>query len=61
VFVEHAIGSVERPMTDSALEGKFHYLCDPVIGKAKADALIAACWKIGAAKDVRAIVEGARP
>ena len=61
VFVEHAIGSVERPMTDAALEGKFHYLCDPVIGKAKADALVAACWKIGAANDVRAIVEGARP
>jgi len=61
VFVEHAIGSVERPMTDPALEGKFHYLCDPVIGQAKADALIAACWKVGAAKDVRAIVEGARP
>jgi len=61
VFVEHAIGSVERPMTDAALEGKFHYLCDPVSGKAKADALVAACWKIGAANDVRAIVEGARP
>ena len=61
VFVEHAIGSVERPMTDTALEGKFHYLCDPVIGKGKADALIAACWKIGSAKDVRAIAEGARP
>jgi 2-methylcitrate dehydratase PrpD len=61
VFVEHAIGSLERPLSDRQLEDKFHYLADPVIGKAKADALIAACWNIGGAKDVRAVVEGARP
>jgi 2-methylcitrate dehydratase PrpD len=61
VFVEHAIGSLEKPMSDADLEGKFHGLADPVIGKAKADALIAACWKIGGAKDVRALCEGARP
>jgi len=61
LFVEHAIGSVERPMSDAALGDKFHSLCDPVIGKAKADALIAACWKVASAKDVRGIAEGARP
>jgi len=61
VFVEHAIGSMERPLSDRQLEDKFHYLADPVIGKGKTDALIAACWKIGAAKDVRAMTEGARP
>jgi 2-methylcitrate dehydratase PrpD len=61
VFVEHAIGSLERPMTDAALEGKFHGLADPVIGKAKADGTLAACWKLGAAKDVREVVEKARP
>jgi 2-methylcitrate dehydratase PrpD len=61
VFVEHAIGSLEKPMSDKDLEAKFHGLADPVIGKAKADALIAACWKLAAAKDVRALCEGARP
>jgi len=61
VFVEHAIGSMERPLSDRQLEDKFHYLADPVIGKGRTDALIASCWKIGAAKDVRAIAEGARP
>ena len=35
VFVEHAIGSLERPMTDEDLEAKFHSLADPVIGKAE--------------------------
>lgn len=61
VLVEHAIGSLERPMTDKDLEGKFHTLADPVIGKAKADTLIAACWNLGASSDVKAIVEAARP
>jgi len=61
VRVEHAIGSVERPMSDADLEGKFHGLADPVIGKAQAAALIAACWKLGAAPDVRAIIAAARP
>ena len=61
VFVEHAIGSLERPMSDRDLEGKFHTLADPVIGKAKADALVAACWDLGKAKSVKAVTEGARP
>jgi hypothetical protein len=61
VFVEHAIGSLERPMTDANLEAKLHGLADPVIGTAKADALIAACWKIGEARDVCAVTGAARP
>jgi 2-methylcitrate dehydratase PrpD len=61
VRVEHAIGSLERPMTDRDLEGKFHSLADGIIGREKADTLIAACWKLGEAKDVKAIVERARP
>jgi hypothetical protein len=61
VFVEHAIGSLERPMTDANLEAKLHGLADPVIGKAKADALVAACWKLGEARDVSAITGAARP
>jgi 2-methylcitrate dehydratase PrpD len=61
VFVEHAIGSLERPLSDQRLEAKFHMLADPVIGSTKADALIKACWNLSAAKDVKAIVEGATP
>ena len=61
VFVEHAIGSLERPMSDADLEGKFHYLADPVIGVAKASAAIEACWKLGGARDVKTVVEGSRP
>lgn len=61
VFVEHAIGSLERPMSDADLEGKFHGLADPVLGANKAGGLIAACWRVGDARDLRALVELARP
>jgi hypothetical protein len=59
--VEHAIGSLERPMSDADLEGKFHTLADGVIGAGKATTLIDACWKLGEARDVKAVAEAARP
>jgi len=61
VFVEHAIGSLARPMTDADLEAKFHVLADPVLGMARSHQLIDACWKIAAAADVRHMVGLARP
>ena len=61
VFVEHAIGSLERPLSDKELEAKFHSMSDEVIGKAKSDALIEACWRLGGATDVRAIAERSKP
>jgi 2-methylcitrate dehydratase PrpD len=61
VFVEHAIGSMQRPLSDRQLEEKLRSLSDPVIGDGKAAALVAACWTLGDAKDVRAVVEAACP
>jgi 2-methylcitrate dehydratase PrpD len=61
VFVEHAIGSLERPLSDADLEAKFHGLADPVLGAARAKQLIAACWGLGKAADVRALAALARP
>lgn len=55
VFVEHAIGSLERPMTDTALETKFHALADGVLGAARAGELIRALWATGTSADVRGI------
>ena len=49
VFVKNAIGSLENPMTDAMLEGKFHGLCDPVLGAASTQSLIAAAWRMGQA------------
>ena len=61
VFVEHAIGSRERPMSDADLARKFHGLVDPVLGAERADQLIAQCTTLAAAKDVRALTASARP
>lgn len=41
VFVEHAIGSLQRPMTTGQLEARFHGMADAVIGVARCKALIA--------------------
>ena len=61
VFVEHAIGSLQNPMSDAALEAKFRGLSDPVLGAARTTDLIAACWGVGAAADLRALTRLARP
>ncbi len=61
VFVEHAIGSLQKPMTDAQLEGKFHGLADPVLGAAPTARLIEACWKVGTAPDLKAITALAVP
>jgi 2-methylcitrate dehydratase PrpD len=61
VFVEHAIGSVENPMTDAALEAKFHGLSDRILGASRTDRLLAACWALGDAGDLRGLASLARP
>jgi 2-methylcitrate dehydratase PrpD len=47
VRVEHAVGSLENPMSDALLEKKFHDLSDSVLGKDQTQALIQACWNLG--------------
>jgi 2-methylcitrate dehydratase PrpD len=61
VFVEHAIGSLQNPMTDAMLEAKFSQLSEPVIGAGKTKQLIEACWNLGKAADLRALAALARP
>jgi 2-methylcitrate dehydratase PrpD len=61
VFVEHAIGSLQRPMSDTDLGGKFRALSAPVLGSEATQNLLAACWQLGTADDVRALAALARP
>jgi 2-methylcitrate dehydratase PrpD len=60
VFVEHAIGSLQNPMQDAMLEGKFSAMTDPVIGVENTKALMAACWNLGQTADVRSLTALAR-
>ena len=61
VFVKEAIGSLNNPMTNAMLEAKFHGMSDPVLGAEKTQALIDACWKMGDALGVAAVVALAKP
>jgi 2-methylcitrate dehydratase PrpD len=49
--VDHAIGSVARPMTDRDLEAKFADLVQPVHGDAGAAELLRACWDLESVAD----------
>ena len=55
VFVKHAIGSLENPLTDAMLGDKFSALCSPVIGVEATGQLAKACWNLGAATDMHAL------
>ena len=61
VFVEHAIGSMERPMSDDDLARKFTGMVDPVLGRGRSARLIEACRSLGNAPDLRTLVALARP
>jgi 2-methylcitrate dehydratase PrpD len=58
--VEHAIGSVERPLTDSALDAKVRDLCDGVLPPAQSARLIAICRDIERQADARLVAEAGR-
>ena len=45
-FVEHAVGSVERPMSDADLDAKVRGLCDGVLPAGRTARLIELCRNI---------------
>ena len=56
VFVEHAMGSLQNPMTDALLEAKFHGLSDQILSADQTSKLIEACWSAGGAPNLEALV-----
>ena len=61
VRVEHAIGSLQNPMTDAQLEAKFHGLSDAVLGAAQTSDLIGAAWALGSASTTQALLALSAP
>ena len=45
IFVEHAVGSVEKPMSDRQLEDKFRGLADGILPAGQTRELIDLCWR----------------
>jgi hypothetical protein len=59
-FIEHAVGSVERPMSDSDLDAKVRNLCDGALPATRTRRLIDLCRTIERAPQARVIAEVAR-
>jgi 2-methylcitrate dehydratase PrpD len=59
VFVEHAIGSVDNPMSDAQLRAKFSGQADPVLGADKAGVAWALAMDIAQQPDLRAFIAAA--
>jgi hypothetical protein len=56
---DHAIGSLERPMTDRALEDKLITLAQGVLTKAETEELIARLWSVDRLSDASALARAA--
>ena len=61
VRVDHAIGSLERPLSDAQLEAKFQALVVPVLGQARADDITAMCWRLASLHSLRELTAACRP
>jgi 2-methylcitrate dehydratase PrpD len=61
VHVEHAVGSLQRPMTDAQLDSKFSALVSPVLGAQKVGAIAEACRRLATLDDVRSLTALCRP
>lgn len=58
-FVEHAVGSVDNPMSDEALEAKFLNLADGVLPSGRARRLLDLCWQVETLDDAAGIAQAA--
>lgn len=57
--VEHAIGSLERPMTDRALEDKLRSLAEDVLTQAEIADLVARLWALDRLEDASVVARAA--
>jgi 2-methylcitrate dehydratase PrpD len=60
-FVEHAIGSLDRPMSDAALEAKFRALATGILSGSECDRLIRLCWDLETLKDAGEVARASVP
>ena len=59
--VEHALGTLQRPMGDADLETKFRGLTDGIVSQPQADELIGLCWSVSALPDAGEIARRTCP
>ncbi len=59
--VEHAIGSLARPMSDADLEAKFRKFAIGILSPGETDALLKLCWSLDKLKDAGEIARASVP
>ena len=59
--VEHAVGNLERPMSDADIEEKLRDLARRVIAPAQAERIMKMCWGLERLSDCRDLVSLTRP
>ena len=59
--IEHAIGSLQRPLSDEQLAAKFASLVEPVLGAEKVLAISRMCRRLFAVPDMREFIALCRP
>ncbi len=59
--VEHAIGSLARPMSDADLEAKFRKFAKDILSSGETDALLKLCWSLDKLKDAGDIARASVP
>ena len=60
-FVEHALGSLENPMSDDDLSRKFQQLVDGILPPAQTRRLADLCWQLPKLSDASALVRATIP
>lgn len=60
-FVEHAIGSVGKPMSDADLEAKFRAFAEGIMSARERDNLMRLCWNIAQLKDAGEVARASVP
>ena len=60
-YVEHAVGSLGRPMSDADLEAKFRAFCAGILSKPETDKLVRLCWDIGKLDDAAEVARASVP
>jgi len=59
--VEHALGTLARPMSDADLEAKFKGLASEVLPDAQVEGIIKLCWQLPALRDAGVLARAAVP
>jgi 2-methylcitrate dehydratase PrpD len=59
LHVPHALGTLQRPMSDADLEDKFRGLCDGILPRTQMDEIIGLCWELPRLPDAGVLARAA--